>query len=81
MNINLLIITDGGLSLIVIVPVIVTVIVGINTVGEFIKLLLTLNDCYKFILVIVLVVIKFKRKHSKPSGESNYDIYIIFLIS
>ena len=62
----------------VIIIVIVTVVIII--IGEFIKLLLTLNDCYKFILVIVMVVIKAKRKLSKPSGEYNYD-YIIFLIS
>ena len=53
-----------------IVIIIVIVIVVIIIVGEFIKLL-TLNDCYKFILVIV---IKVKRKHSKPSGEYNYII-------
>ena len=35
----------------------------------------------KFILVIVIMVIKGKRKHSKPSGEYNNDNYIIFLIS
>ena len=64
----------------VIIIVIITLV--IITIGEFIKLLLTLNDCYKFILVIVImVVIKGKRKHSKPSGEYNYDNYIIFLIS
>ena len=62
-----------------IVIIIVIITVGIIIIGEFIKLLLTLNDCYKFILVIVImVVIKGKRKHSKPSGEYNY---IIFLIS
>ena len=82
----LLIITDGGLSsttivIIAIVIIIVIVIVGMIIIGEFIKLLLTLNDCYKFILVIVLVVIKFKRKQLNPSGEYNYDNYIIFLIS
>ena len=33
---------------------------------------------YKFLLVIVLVVINGR---SKPSGEYNYDNYIIFLIS
>ena len=74
-NINWIIITDGGLSstiiaIIMIVIIIVIVIVVIIIVGEFIKLL-TLNDCYKFILVIV---IKVKRKHSKPSGEYNYII-------
>ena len=47
-------------------------------IGKFIKLLLTLNDCYKFILVIVIMVMKVKRKHSKLSGEY---YYIIFLIS
>ena len=50
------------------VAVIVTVTVGIIVIGEFIKLLLTLNDCYKFILVIVImVVIKAKRKLSSES--------------
>ena len=64
------------------IPVIIVIVtVVIIIIGEFIKLLLTLNDCYKFILVIVMVVIKGKRKHSKPSGEYNYDNYIIFLIS
>ena len=75
----LLIITDGGLSLIVIVipvAVIVIVTVVIIIIGEFIKLLLTLNDCE--VLVIVMVG---KRIHSKPSGEYNNDNYIIFLIS
>ena len=66
-----------------VIPVtIVIVTVVIIIIGEFIKLLLTLNDCYKFILVIVImVVIKDKRKHSKPSCEYNYDNYIIYLIS
>ena len=46
--------------------------------GEFIKLLLTLNDCYKFIVgIVIMVVIKGKRKHARPSGEYNYDNYII----
>ena len=62
----------------VISMIIVIVIVIIIITGEFIKLLLTLGDCYKLVLVIVLVVIKGKRKHS---GEYNYDNYIIFLIS
>ena len=65
--------------MIIIIVVIVTVVITI--IGEFIKLLLTLNDCYKFILVIVMVVIRGKGKHLKPSGEYNYDNYIIFLIS
>ena len=59
--------------MIVIIIVIVTVVIII--IGEFIKLLLTLNDCYKFILVIVIMVTKGKRK---PSGEYNYYNYIIF---
>ena len=54
--------------------VIVIVIVVIIIIGEFIKLLLTLNDCYKLILVIVLVVIKGKSKDLEPSGEYNYII-------
>ena len=62
------------------VAVIVTVIVVIIIIGEFIKLLLTLSDCYKLILVIVIMIIKGKRD-SNPSGEYNYDNYIIFLIS
>ena len=79
----LLIITDGGLSFTIIVIIVTVIIIVIVTVviiiiGEFIKLLLTLNDCYKFILVIVFVVMKVKKKHSKLSGEDNY---IIFLIS
>ena len=64
------------------VIIIVILSVGIIIIGEFIKLLLTLNDCYKFILVIVLVVhvIKGKRKHSKkPSGEYNYDNFLDFM--
>ena len=78
----LIIFTDAGPSLIVIViPVAVIVFVMvIITIGEFIKLLLTLNDCYKFILVIViLVVINGKRKQSKPSGEYNYDNFLDFI--
>ena len=55
-----------------IVLVFVTVVIFI--IGEFIKLLLTLNDCYKFILVTVIVVIKGKRKHSKPSGDDDTTI-------
>ena len=62
----------------VIIIVIITVVIII--IGKFIKLLLTLNDCYKFILVIVIVVvIKDKRKHSKPSGEYNYDNFLDFM--
>ena len=57
------------------VIVIIIAIVGIIIIGEFIKLLLTLNDCYKFILGIVIMVIKGKRKHLNPSGEYNYDNY------
>ena len=79
----LIIFTDAGPSLIVIVisvAVIVIVTVVIIIIGEFIKLLLTLNDCYKFILVIVImVVIRGKRKHSKPSGEYNYDNFLDFI--
>ena len=56
------------------VIVIVTVVIFI--IGEFIKLLLTLNDSYKLVLGIVLVVIKGKRKPSKPSGEYNYIIFL-----
>ena len=55
-----------------IVIAIVILIVGIIIIGEFVMLLLTLNDCYKFILVIVImVVIKGKKRYSTPSGEYN----------
>ena len=47
--------------MIVIIIVVITVVIII--IGEFIKLLLTISDCYKFILAIVLV----SRKHSKQS--------------
>ena len=47
-----------------IVIVIITVVIII--IGEFIKLSMIVN---KFILVIVIVVMKVKRKHSKPSVE------------
>ena len=57
---------------IIVIVIIIVVIVGIIIIGEFIKLLLTLNHCYKFILAIVLVVIKFKRKQFNSSGEYNY---------
>ena len=64
------------------VIIIVILSVGIIIIGEFIKLILTLNDCYKFILVIVImVVIRGKKRYSTPSGEYNNDNYIIFLIS
>ena len=47
---------------------IVIIITGIIIIGEFIKLLLTLNDCYKFILgIVIMVVIRGKRKYSMRS--------------
>ena len=73
-SLYLLIITDGGLSSTIIVIIVTVIVIVIFIIGEFIKLLLTLNDCYKLILVIVLVVIKGKSKDLKPSGEYNYII-------
>ena len=53
------------------IPVAVIVFVVIIS-GEFIKF------CYKFIVgIVIMVVIKGKRKHARPSGEYNYDNYII----
>ena len=74
----LIIFTDNGPSLIVIMIPVAVIVTVILIIGEFIKLLLTLNDCYKLVLVIVLVI-KGKGKHSKPSGEYNYDNYIDFM--
>ena len=51
-----------------IVIIIVIITVGIIIIGEFIKLLLTLNDCYKFVLgIVIMVVIRSKRKYSSES--------------